>query len=59
VPTLVVAPVEITRVGELQPLHDFGKWHVPRLQEQMNVVEHQNVSVDREPVTLAILFEPL
>jgi hypothetical protein len=45
-----VAPVEISGVTKLQPLHDFGQWYGLHLHQQMDMVTHQRIGIQTEPV---------
>ena len=54
-----VATVVGLSIRELYPLHDLGERNSFRLDQEMNVVGHQNVGVNRKTKTLAVLFEPL
>jgi len=56
-PYFIVFPVVISRVPELQPLHDLGQRNLARLDQQMNVIAHEHVGINVKAVSLTVFFE--
>src|SRR5688572_7760604 len=54
-----VFPVEISRVPQLEPLHDLAQWSLAGFDQQVNVVAHQHVSINVRAVSLPVLFQSL
>src|SRR6266508_4451687 len=57
-PHFFVFAVAISRVTQLQSLHDLGQPNLAGFDQQVNVVAHQHVGIHFEAVTLAVLLEP-
>jgi hypothetical protein len=55
----VVFLVKVARVPQLQTLHDSGQRYSPRLDQQVDVVAHEDISIRLEAVPLSILLQPL
>src|SRR6266542_6275998 len=54
---LLVSAVEVLGIGLLEPLHVFGKGRLGTLEQQMNVIGHQTIRIDRDPVFPPIVGE--
>jgi hypothetical protein len=52
-----VSPVEVHRVGLVQALHDFGQGDIADLHEQMNVIVHEDIGVDKASGAVLVVTE--
>ena len=53
-PNFMVSPVEVLSIGLLQALHEFRQGFPGDLQQKMDMVGHEAVSIENETVLLSI-----
>ena len=53
-PNFMVSPVEVLSIGLLQTLHEFRQRLPGDLQQKMDMVGHEAVSIENETVLLSI-----
>jgi hypothetical protein len=56
---LPVFSVEVAGVAQLETLHNPGQRHFPGLQQQMDLVAHENVRTDLNTLSLSIALQRL
>ena len=54
----VVFLVKVSRIPQLQTLHDPGQRHSARLDQQVDVVAHEDIRIHLKTVPLSILLQP-
>jgi hypothetical protein len=58
-PGLALLAIVVLAVGKLERLHRARQWPVARLQQQVNMVGHEDVDMQRYAIALAIALETL
>jgi hypothetical protein len=58
-PGLALLAIVVLAVGKLERLHRARQWPVARLQQQVNMVGHEDVGMQRYAIALAIALETL
>lgn len=54
-----IPTVVIERIDLLQDLHDARKRCLPHLHQQMNMIYHQNIRIQKIPIPFLIILHPL
>lgn len=58
-PHFAVPAVVILAVATLEGLHRAGQRRGPGLQQEMHMIPHEDVRVQRDPISATIAFEPV